>query len=126
MRKNTMRFLAMMGLGAVIFTLGHEKAHASAVVDGTLVDTIFIRKDGIALVKLATTPTNIASCATTDPDWRVFLVMNTNTEAGKQMYSLLLSAHLAKRHVKVEGANTCTILGNNTQEDIGAAWLRPD
>lgn len=72
---------------------------------GTVVNLIIRDTDGLVYVYLSAAPTGRPPCAASTS---YFMVAAENTDSGKRLYALLLSAKVTGQTVQVNGANTCT------------------
>lgn len=72
---------------------------------GTVTRLVTRDSDGLLYVHLSVAPTSRASCASNSDYW---IIPNENSESGKKLYALLLSAQLSERVVRIVGKNTCT------------------
>jgi hypothetical protein len=85
------------------------------------VSTLIVRDtDGLVYVVLSSPPTGRPSCASATPYW---MIPNENSETGKKLYALLLSAQLAGQVVQIVGKNVCTRWVDG--EDIQYVQLNP-
>jgi hypothetical protein len=110
-----------MKLRFVLMTAMVVAANAHAGQGTGTVSRLIVRdSDGLVYVTLSTPPTGRPSCAAASTYW---MIPNENSETGKKLYALLLSAQLAGRVVQIVGTNTCVRWGDG--EDILYVILDP-
>lgn len=73
--------------------------------------------DGLVYFGLTGTATGKPACAFHSP-WSI---TNENSDTGKRLFALLMSAHAAGQQVSVTGKNTCTRWAD--QEDVATVSL---
>jgi hypothetical protein len=112
-RRSSIRALAFAAIMAC------ATAHAGEGI-GTVNRLIIRDSDGLIYVDLSAAPTGRPSCASTTTYW---MIPNENSETGKKLYALLLSAQLAGRTVSIVGKNACVRWGDG--EDILYVILDP-
>ena len=70
--------------------------------------------DGLIFFSLSGAKTGSPACATR----RYWMIKDENSNAGKQQYSMLLTAYTSGKPVMVAGMGTCTRWGDG--EDVGS------
>lgn len=85
------------------------------------IETLTVRSsDGlIAVVLSGPAKSGSPACAT----YSYWLIKNEGSTTGKQLYAMLLAAHLASRSVTIVGENTCTRWPDG--EDVLSVVLTP-
>jgi len=98
--------------------IGGLAAVEAGEVTGTI-SYLYVRdSDGLVYVHVAGAITDRAACASTTGYW---MVPNENSETGKKLYALLLSAKLTGASIRVVGKGTCVRWGDG--EDINFVGL---
>lgn len=101
-------------IAAIALTVLGMSSTASAGDVIGVVTTLLVRdSDGLVYVHLSGTPTGRPACAASTSYW---MIPNENSEVGKKLYALLLSAKVAQQQVRIVGKNTCVRWGDG--EDI--------
>jgi hypothetical protein len=73
--------------------------------------------DGLIYFGLSGTATGKPACAI----WSQWSIPNENSDTGKKLFAMLMSARAAGQQVSVNGKNTCTRWAD--QEDVGSIRL---
>jgi hypothetical protein len=71
--------------------------------------------DGVVWVILVGAPVGRPPCAVNQP---YFMVMDENSNRGKQQLALLLMAQATGKSVQIDGRNTCTRWGDGEDIDV--------
>lgn len=95
-------------------TLAPAQPAVAGEVTGTIEYVIVRQSDGLIYFGVSGVPTAKPACAIGS----YWMVKDENSNAGKQILAMLLSANAAGQRVRVWGANTCTRWPDG--EDVGA------
>lgn len=79
-------------------------AFAGGSVSGTVASVLVRQSDGLTYVYINGTAAGKPACAVNS----YWMISAENSDAGKRLYALLLSAQLAGMTVTISGAGTCT------------------
>jgi hypothetical protein len=74
------------------------------------VNSVRIDRSGKGMVQFSSPITQVASCST--GNYASYFSFNTNTDAGKAIYSMVLAATASGKRVVAYGTGTCLDYGN--------------
>ncbi len=97
-----MKNLVLIAL--VLASFVASEAVVAGEVTGTISSVIVRQSDGLTYFYMNGTPTGKPACAGR-PYW---MIKDENSEVGKKLYALLLTAKTTDATVRVVGLNTCT------------------
>lgn len=116
MKTTTQRFLSMTFIFCCLSFVGLATAKASDTVTGpaTVGGVICSPSGQYCQFVVNASRANIPTCAGTDPTF----IFQTNTEGGRALLNLLLTAKVSAWQITVHGTNTCATSTLNIAEEI--------
>jgi len=95
------------------FLLFAGAAVQAGQVTGKITSVVVRQSDGLTYFYTDGTPTGRPACAAATTYW---MIKDEDSEAGRRLYSMILTARASGAQIIVTGANTCTRWGDG--EDV--------